>query len=89
MSDVATIFAEQVTLSQLVQNLLYASGTVGALFVVVGLLMVDTGGIRRRNVFNATVEKLVGFFIGFTVYYIIGFAIWASQYYIMYDLTMM
>ena len=84
MSEVA-IFAEQVTNGQLLQNLLYASGTVGALFVVVGLLLIDSGGLRRRNVFNATVEKVVGFFIGVTVYYIIGFAIWASQYYIMYE----
>lgn len=84
MSEV-TIFAEQVTTNQLLQNLLYASGTVGAIFVAVGLLLVDSGGLRRRNVFNATVEKLVGFFIGVTVYYFIGFAIWASQYYIMYQ----
>lgn len=84
MSEVA-IFAEQVTTNQLLQNLLYASGTVGAIFVVVGLLLVDSGGIRRRNVFNATVEKLVGFFIGVVVYFLIGFAIWASQYYIMYQ----
>ncbi len=84
MSEVA-IFAEQVTHGQLLQNLLYASGTVGAIFVVVGLMLVDSGGIRRRNVFNATVEKLVGFFIGVTVYYLIGFAIWAAQYYVMYE----
>lgn len=84
MSEIA-IFAEQVSTSQLVQNLLYASGAVGAIFVVVGLLLIDSGGVRRRNVFNATAEKLVGFFIGVTVYYIIGFAIWASQYYIMYQ----
>ncbi len=84
MSEVA-IFAEQVTTGQLLQNLLYASGTVGALFVVVGLLLIDTGGIRRRNVFNATVEKLVGFFIGVTVYFLIGFSLWAAQYYVMYE----
>jgi ammonium transporter, Amt family len=85
MSDVATIFAEQVTLSQLVQNILYASGTVGALFVVAGLVLLDTGGLRRRNSFNATIEKMVGFFIGFSVYFLIGFTFWAAQYYIMYE----
>jgi len=83
--DTTTIFAEQVTNGQLLQNLLYASGTAGAILLVVGLILIDVGGIRRRNVFNATIEKLVGFFIGVTVYYIIGFAIWASQYYIMYE----
>lgn len=84
MSEVA-IFAEQVSVNQLLQNLLYASGVVGAIFIVVGLLLIDSGGIRRCNIFNATAEKLVGFFIGFTVYFIIGFAIWAAQYYVMYE----
>ena len=84
MSEVA-VFAEQVTNGQLLQNLLYASGTVGAILVVVGLIMVDTGGVRRRNVFNATIEKMIGFFIGTAVYFLIGFAVWASQYYIMYQ----
>ncbi len=84
-TEVATIYAEQVNVSQLLQNLLYASGVVGAIFIVVGLLLIDSGGIRRGNIFNATAEKLVGFFIGVTVYYIIGFAIWAAQYYVMLE----
>ncbi len=62
--DSATQFAEQVTVNQLVQNLVYASGAVCALFVVVGLLLIDVGASRRRSGFNSTVEKLVGFFIG-------------------------
>ena len=86
--DLATQFAEQVTLGQLVQNLVYASGTVGAIIVVVGLILIDAGGVRRRNVFNATIEKMIGFFIGFATYYLIGFGIWASQYYIMVDATL-
>ncbi len=87
--DQASVFAEQVTLSQLTQNLIYASGTVGAIMVIVGLVLIDVGGIRRRNAFNATVEKMVGFFISFTTYYFIGFAFWAAQYYIMVDGTLM
>ncbi|MEY3746720.1 MAG: hypothetical protein RL194_179 [Pseudomonadota bacterium] len=88
MLDAATQFAGQVTLSQLVQNHVYAAGTVGAIFVVVGLILIDVGGARRRNQFNATIEKLVGFFIGFATYFLIGFAFWASQYYIMVDATL-
>ena len=87
--DLTTQFAEQVTLNQLVQNLLYGSGTVGAIFVVVGLLLIDAGGTRRRSIVNSTLEKLVGFFIGFAIYFFFGFAIWASQYYIMEGATMM
>lgn len=87
--DIATQFAEQVSLNSLVQNLVYASGTVGAIFVVVGLLLIDVGGVRRRSTFNATIEKMVGFFIGFTTYFLIGFSLWAAQYYVMVDYTLM
>mgnify|MGYP001358340606 CR=1 FL=1 len=64
------IFAGQVTLNSLVQNLIYGSGTVGAILVVVGLLMIDAGTTRRVSVFNSTIEKVVGFFLGFTVYFL-------------------
>jgi ammonium transporter, Amt family len=74
-------FPDQVTTNSLVQNLTYASGTVGAIMILAGLLMVDVGGVRRVNVFAAAVEKMVGFFIGFVVYFMIGFAIWNWQYY--------
>ncbi|WP_438970706.1 ammonium transporter [Methylophaga sp.] len=86
--DIATQFAEQVTTASLVQNLVYASGTVGAIFVVFGLLLIDVGGVRRRSAFNATIEKMMGFFIGFTTYFFIGFALWAAQYYVMVDYTL-
>jgi ammonia channel protein AmtB len=78
-------FPEQVTTSSLVQNLVYASGTVGAIVILAGLLAVDLGGVRRVNVFAATIEKLVGFFIGFAVYFFIGFAIWNWQYYVAFE----
>jgi ammonium transporter, Amt family len=76
----AAEFPEQVTTNQLLQNVVYASGTVGALMVVVGLVMLDAGGVRRPNVFNATIEKMVGFFIGFATYFVIGFSLWNWQY---------
>ncbi|MCT4556486.1 MAG: ammonium transporter [Pelagimonas sp.] len=87
--DVSAIHAEQVTLNSLVQNILYASGTVGAILVVVGLLLIDAGTARRKNLFNSTIEKTLGFFIGFATYYVIGFGLWAGQYYIMEGATMM
>ena len=87
-SSLAHLYAEQVTLNALVQNLVYASGTVGAILVVVGLLLIDAGTARQQNLFNTTIEKLTGFFIGFATYFIIGFAFWASQYYIMEGATL-
>ncbi|MEO9779954.1 MAG: ammonium transporter [Sedimentitalea sp.] len=87
--DVSTIYAEQVTLNSLVQNILYASGTVGAILVVVGLLLIDAGTARRKSLFNSTIEKTLGFFLGFATYYFIGFGFWAAQYYVMVDATIM
>ncbi|MEM8500241.1 MAG: ammonium transporter [Pseudomonadota bacterium] len=87
--DSTSQFAEQVTVNQLAQNVVYASGAMSALFVVVGLLLIDVGGSRRRSGFNSTIEKLVGFFIGFATFFLIGFSVWASQYYVMSGGTMM
>ena len=80
-------FPDQVTTNSLLQNLIYASGTVGAIMILAGLLMVDSGGVRRVNVFAAAIEKMVGFFIGFVVYFLIGFAIWNWQYYVAFDIA--
>ncbi|MCS3903858.1 ammonia channel protein AmtB [Methylohalomonas lacus] len=88
-TEAATQFAEQVTTNMLLQNLVYASGTVGAIFIVIGLLLIDVGGARRKNAFNAVIEKMTGFFISAATYFLIGFAFWASQYYIMEGYTLM
>ena len=89
MERTTAFFADQVSLDQVVQNLIYASGTVGALMVVAGLLMIDAGTTRSANLYNSTIEKMVGFFVGFATYFVLGFGFWASQYYIMAGGTMM
>jgi Amt family ammonium transporter len=80
------IFPEQVTTNSLTQNIVYASGTLGALVILAGLLLVDLGGVRRVNVFDTVIQKLIAFFIGFVVYFLIGFAIWNWQYYVAFDI---
>ncbi|HEV3377633.1 MAG TPA: hypothetical protein VG126_10190 [Thermoleophilaceae bacterium] len=77
---------EQVTTNSLAQNIVYASGTLGALVILAGLLMVDIGGVRRVNLFDTVIQKLIAFFIGFVVYFLIGFAIWNWQYYVAFDI---
>jgi Amt family ammonium transporter len=85
IAQAGEIFPEQVTTNSLTQNIVYASGTVGALVILAGLLLVDIGGVRRVNVFDTVIQKLIAFFIGFTVYFLIGFAIWNWQYYVAFD----
>ncbi len=89
LAQAAPQFPDQVTTSTLsspLQNVVYASGTVGAIIILAGLMLVDVGGVRRVNVFAAAAEKMIGFFIGFTVYFIIGFAIWNWQYYVAFEI---
>jgi ammonium transporter, Amt family len=77
---------EQLTTNSLAQNIVYASGTLGALVILAGLLLVDIGGVRRVNLFDTVIQKLIAFFIGFVVYFLIGFAIWNWQYYVAFDI---
>jgi ammonia channel protein AmtB len=75
-----------VTTNSLAQNIVYASGTLGALVILAGLLLVDIGGVRRVNLFDTVIQKLIAFFIGFVVYFAIGFAIWNWQYYVAFEI---
>jgi hypothetical protein len=47
LAQAQDIFPEQVTTNSLAQNIVYVSGTVGALVILAGLLLVDIGGVRR------------------------------------------
>jgi ammonium transporter, Amt family len=80
VAQAAEVFPEQVSTDQLAQNLVYASGVVGAIIAVTGLVTLDAGSVRGANAFTSTIEKLIGFFIGVSVYFLIGFAIWNWQY---------
>ena len=86
IAQAGQIFPEQVTTNSLAQNIVYVSGTVGALVILAGLLLVDMGGVRRVNQFDSVIQKLIAFFIGFVVYFLIGFAIWNWQYYVAFDI---
>ena len=56
LAQAGGIFPEQVTNNSLTQNIVYASGTVGALVILAGLLLVVMGGVRRVNVFDSVIQ---------------------------------
>jgi ammonia channel protein AmtB len=74
-------FPEQLSTDQFAQNILYTVGIVSCLIILAGLVLADMGGLRRVNVMDAAVQKLVGFFIGLIGYQLVGFAVWQWQYY--------
>jgi len=79
----SALFVTQVSANALIQNLFYLCGVLGALLVMTGLLLFDMGSVKKGMQNNAIVEKLVAFFIGFSVYVLIGFSFWMAQYYLM------
>ena len=67
-SVLAQVFPEQVSTSTHHPGLSSPRPDGGALSIFAGLLLVDLGGVRRVNVFDAMIQKVIGFFIGFFVY---------------------
>ena len=86
IAQAGQVVPEQVTTNSLAQNIVYASGTLGALVILAGLFLVDIGGVRRVNLFDTVIQKVIAFFIGFVVYFAIGFAIWNWQYYVAFEI---
>lgn len=84
MIETVISFPSQVSLSSLVHSLIYTLGAAGMIFLLFGLLLIDAGTVKKQNAFTSGIEKLIGFFLGFGTYLLIGFGFWVAQYYIMH-----
>jgi ammonia channel protein AmtB len=73
-------FKEQVSVEAFADNLLYVLAATAVVLVVAGLILVDLGTAKRRNVVDLTVQRLVGFLIGTLSYFIVGYGIWIWQF---------
>ncbi|HEX5949991.1 MAG TPA: ammonium transporter [Actinomycetota bacterium] len=74
------IFPEQVSVESFADNLLYVLAASAVVLVVAGLILIDLGTAKRRNVLDLTVQRFVGFLIGVLSYFIVGYAIWIWQF---------
>jgi ammonium transporter, Amt family len=79
-------FPKQETLTQFGLDIMYLLAAVAVVIAVVGLIMVDTGLVRRQNVLDNVVQKLIGFLIATGAYAIVGFGVWEWQFYKAFDL---
>jgi|GEM_PF-6894074 len=68
------LYIEQVSLTSLAHNLIYLMGRGGMMLLMVGLVLIDAGAVRKQNVFSMGMEKLIGFFIGLFSYLLVGHA---------------
>ena len=74
------IFPEQVNVQSFADNLLYVLAASAVVLVVAGLILIDLGTAKRRNVLDLSVQRFVGFLIGTLSYFIVGYAIWIWQF---------
>ncbi len=81
VTPVAAFFGSQVTEASFVQDIFYALATVCLLFVVGAVGFIDAGLVRRKNLLDTWVQKLVcALLAGFGMVGI-GFAVWEIQFY--------
>ncbi|MGH2869613.1 MAG: ammonium transporter, partial [Solirubrobacteraceae bacterium] len=81
VAPVATFFAQQVTGSSYVQDIFYALATVCLLFIVAAVGLIDAGLVRRKNLLDTWVQKIVSAMVAGFGMLVIGYAIWEVQYY--------
>jgi len=78
---VAASFGGQVDNAAVTQNLFYIISSTAVVLALLGLILVDTGLVRRQNVLSTAIQKTVGFVIGTLAFMIVGCGLWNYQYY--------
>lgn len=73
-------FPGQATTDNLMSTFIYTLGAVAVVLVIVGLVLVDTGLVRRRNVLDTVVQKIGGAVVAGLGTLLIGYAIWQWQF---------
>jgi ammonium transporter, Amt family len=77
----ASVFASQVSGGSYVQDIFYALATVCLLFVVAAIGLIDAGLVRRKNLLDTWVQKLVCAIVAGLGMAVVGYAIWEVQFY--------
>jgi ammonia channel protein AmtB len=75
------VFPDQATTQIFLEDLLYSVASLAVVLVVLGLTLVDIGLVRRKNVLDTAVQKLTAALIAGLTTFVIGYALWAWQFY--------
>lgn len=74
-------FKDQETDSLFEQDVFYGIATVCLLLVVACVGLIDAGLVRRKNMLDTWVQKIIGALVAAAGMFFIGYAIWEIQYY--------
>jgi ammonia channel protein AmtB len=73
-------FPGQASTNWIMSTFIYTVGAVAVLLVVAGLVVVDMGLVRRRNVLDTTVQKIGAAMVGGLGTLLVGYPIWQWQF---------
>lgn len=73
-------FPEQASANWINATFIYTLGAVAVLLVLLGLVIMDIGLVRRRNVLDTTVQKIGSAMVGGLGTLLIGYPIWQWQF---------
>ncbi|MBB3087059.1 ammonium transporter [Geodermatophilus sabuli] len=73
-------FPEQASTNWIMATFIYTLGAVAVLLVVAGLVFIDKGLVRRRNVLDTTIQKIGAAMVGGLGTLLIGYPIWQWQF---------
>lgn len=73
-------FADQASTEWILSTFIYTVGAVAVLLVLTGLVLIDMGMVRRRNVLDTVVQKVGAAMLAGLGTLIIGYPIWQWQF---------
>jgi Amt family ammonium transporter len=73
-------FPEQASTNWILAAFIYTVGAIAVLLVLVGLVFIDVGLVRRRNVLDTTLQKIGAAMVGGLGTLLIGYPIWQWQF---------
>ena len=80
MADIASIAKEQLSTDQLLLSFIYVVGAISVILVVLALCFVDSGLVRRKNMLDTWVAKIIASLICGGATAVIGIGIWNWQF---------
>jgi ammonia channel protein AmtB len=73
-------FPEQASTNWIMASFIYTLGAVAVLLVIAGLVLIDMGLVRRRNVLDTVIQKIGAAMVGGLGTLLIGYPIWQWQF---------
>ncbi|MCF7547516.1 hypothetical protein [Pseudonocardia sp. WMMC193] len=73
-------FPEQASTEWILSTFIYTVGAIAVLLVVVGLVFIDVGLVRRRNVLDTALQKIGAAMVGGLGTLLVGYPIWQWQF---------